>query len=66
MNSERYNEIVNIVRHDVYTKRRGLTSKGCFFIKTRQGRILPGKLELIENFGWEVVLHTPTVQIWHI
>ena len=31
MNSERYYEILNTVRHDVYSKRRGLTSKGVLY-----------------------------------
>ena len=31
MNSERYYEILNTVRHNVYSKRRGLTSKGVLF-----------------------------------
>ena len=60
MNSERYCEILNTVRHDVYPKRRGLTSKGVLF---HQDKVRPHTakktLELIENFGWEVVPHLP-------
>ena len=44
MNSERYCKILNTVRHDVYSKRRGLTLKGVFFLKTTQGCILQRKL----------------------
>ena len=38
MNSERYCEILNRVRHDVYSKRRGLTSKGMLFL-SRQRKV---------------------------
>ena len=60
MNSERYCEILNTVRHDVYSKRRDLTSKGVLFHQdnTRSHRAKK-TLEIIENFGWEVAPHPP-------
>ena len=60
MNSERYCEILNTVRHDVYSKRRCLTSKGVLFHQDN-ARLHTAKktLELIENLGWEVVPHPP-------
>ena len=60
MNSERYCEILNTVRHDVYSKRRGLTSKGMLFYQDNaRSHIVKKTLDLIENFGWEVVPHPP-------
>ena len=51
MNSEMYCEILNTVRHDVCSKRRGLTSKGVLFHQDN-ARSHTGKktVELIENF----------------
>ena len=58
MNSERYCEILNTVRHDVYSKIRDLTSNGVFFHQDNAWPHTTKKtLELIENFGWEVVSH---------
>ena len=47
-------------RHDVYSKKRGLISKGVLFHQDN-ARLHTAKktLELIENFGWEVVPHPP-------
>ena len=60
MNSERYCELLNTVRHDVYSKRRGLTSKGVLFHQDNAWPHTAMKtLELIENFGWEVVPYPP-------
>ena len=59
MNSERYCEILNTVRHDVYS-RRGLTSKGVPFHQDNARPHTAKKTrELIENFGWEVVPYPP-------
>ena len=57
MNSERYCEILNIVRHYIYSKRRGLTSKGVLFQDNASPQTAKKTLELTENFEWEVVLH---------
>ena len=56
----RYCEILNTVRHDVYSKRKGLTLKGVLFHQDN-ARLHTAKktLELIEHFGWEVVPHPP-------
>ena len=60
MNSERYCEILNTVRHDAYLKRRGLTSKGVLFHQDNARPHTAKKtLELIKIFGWEVVPHPP-------
>ena len=60
MNSERYCEILNTVRHDVYSKRRGLTRKGVLFHQDNARPHAAKKtLELIEKFGWEVAPHPP-------
>ena len=60
MNNERYCEMLNTVRHDVYSKRRGLTSKGVLFHQDNARPHTAKKtLELIEYFGWEVVPHPP-------
>ena len=51
MNSERYCEILNTVRHDVYSKRRDLTSKGVLFHQDNARPHAAKKtLELIEYF----------------
>ena len=51
MNSERYCEILNTVRHDVYSKRRNLTSKGVLFHQDNARPHAAKKtLELIEYF----------------
>ena len=60
MNSERYCEILNTVRHDVYSKRRGLTSKDVLFHQDNaRSHTAKKTLELIGSFGWEVVPHPP-------
>ena len=50
--NERYCEILNTVRHDVYSRRRCLTSKGVLF-HPDNARLHSAKktLELIEIFG---------------
>ena len=56
MNSERYCEILNTVRHDVYSKRRGLILKGMLFYQDNaRSHIVKKTLDIIENFGWEEV-----------
>ena len=60
MNSERYCEVLNTVRHDVYSMRRGLTSKGVLFHHdSARPQTVKKTLELIEKFGWEVVPQPP-------
>ena len=60
MNSERYCELLNTIRHNVYSKRRGLTSKGVLFHQNNARPHTAKKtLELIENLRWKVVPHSP-------
>ena len=56
----RYCEILNTVRHDVYSKRRGQTSEGeLFHHDNARPHTAKKTLELIEKIGWEVAHHPP-------
>ena len=60
MNNERYCEILNTLRHNVYSKRIGLTWKGVLFHQDNaRPHTAKETLELIEYFGWEVFPHPP-------